>query len=283
MKWGSCLMSIKYTLTPLSELPLRNDFMFGQVMRQEEICKLFLEELLDISIQRIEFIDRQKDFTDSYEYHGIRLDVYLKDEAGTVFNVEIQTDRRDDLPKRVRFYQSSIDRSELPKGADFASLSESYIIFVCDFDYFHIGKAVGERVSILKGTDTLYEDGSHVFFLNSRYTEANASKGILEFLDLVRTNDVKKPYETSLGQKTQEQIQAVRSDKTLEVSYMTYAQKMLDERRLGYIEGHEKGREEGREETLKHMILALKGILDPIVIAERFKLPLEQVTDILGK
>ncbi len=276
-------MSIKYTLTPLSELPLRNDFMFGQVMRQEEICKLFLEELLDISIQRIEFIDRQKDFTDSYEYHGIRLDVYLKDEAGTVFNVEIQTDRRDDLPKRVRFYQSSIDRSELPKGADFASLSESYIIFVCDFDYFHIGKAVGERVSILKGTDTLYEDGSHVFFLNSRYTEANASKGILEFLDLVRTNDVKKPYETSLGQKTQEQIQAVRSDKTLEVSYMTYAQKMLDERRLGYIEGHEKGREEGREETLKHMILALKGILDPIVIAERFKLPLEQVTDILGK
>ena len=275
-------MSIKYTLTPLSELPLRNDFMFGQVMRQEEICKLFLEELLDISIQRIEFIDRQKDFTDSYEYHGIRLDVYLKDEAGTVFNVEIQTDRRDDLPKRVRFYQSSIDRSELPKGADFASLSESYIIFVCDFDYFHIGKAVGERVSILKGTDTLYEDGSHVFFLNSRYTEANASKGILEFLDLVRTNDVKKPYETSLGQKTQEQIQAVRSDKTLEVSYMTYAQKMLDERRLGYIEGHEKGREEGREETLKHMILALKGILDPVVIAEQFKMSLEQVMDILN-
>lgn len=272
-------MPLKRTLIPLSELPLRNDFMFGQVMRQEEICKLFLEELLDISIQRIEFIDRQKEFVDSYEYHGIRLDVYLKDEAGTVFNVEIQADRRDDLPKRVRFYQSGIDRSELPKGADFASLSESYIIFVCDFDCFHIGKAVGERVSFLKGTDAVYEDGSHVFFLNSRYTEANASKSILEFLDLVRTNDVKRPYETSLGRKTQERIQAVRSDKTLEVSYMTYAQKMLDERRLGYIEG----REEGRKEALKHMILALKGILDPAVIAEQLKLPLEQVMDILGK
>ena len=192
-------MTGKYSITPLSELPLHNDFMFGQVMRSEEICKLFLEELLGINIQRIEFIDRQKDLSDSYEYHGIRLDVYLKDEQGTVFNVELESDRRHDLQKRVRFYQSGIDRSELPKGADYAVLSESYIIFICDFDYFHIGKAVGERVSLLKGTDVPYEDGSHVFFLNSRYQEANASKSILEFLDLVQTNDVDKPYETALG------------------------------------------------------------------------------------
>lgn len=86
-------MARQYTITPLSELSLRSDFMFGQVMRSEEICQLFLEALLEIEIQRIVFIDRQKDFSDSYEYHAIRLDVYLKDEKGTVFNVEIQADR----------------------------------------------------------------------------------------------------------------------------------------------------------------------------------------------
>ena len=145
-------MPKQYTITPLSELPLKSDFMFGQVMRSDEICRLFLEALLGIDIQRIEFLDRQKEMSDSYEYHGIRLDIYLKDEKGTVFNVEIQAERKDDLPRRVRFYQSGIDRNELPKGADFASLSESYIIFVCDFDYFHIGKAVGERISLLKDT-----------------------------------------------------------------------------------------------------------------------------------
>lgn len=276
-----------YRITPLSELPLHNDFMFGQVMRSEEICKLFLEALLGISIQSIEFLDRQKDFTDSYEYHSIRLDVYLKDETGTVFNVEIQSERRDDLPRRVRFYQSGIDRGELPKGADYANLSESYIIFVCDFDYFQIGKAVGERVSFLKDTDVTYEDGSHVFFLNSRYTEANASKPILEFLDLIRTNDMDKPYETPLGQKAKERMQEVRSDKELEVSYMTFAQKMLDERRVGYMdgleEGMEKGLEQGLEQGLKNAVIALKGVLDPAVIAERFKMSLEQVMDILGQ
>ena len=275
-------MPPQYKIVPLSELPLHSDFMFGQVMRSEGICSLFLEALLGVSIQRIEFLDRQKDFTDSYEYHGIRLDVYLKDEAGTVFNVEIQAERRDDLPKRVRYYQSGIDRGELPKGADYAELSDSYIIFVCDFDYFHIGKAVGERVSFLKGTDMAYEDGSHVFFLNSRYTEPNASKPILEFLDLVRTNDLEKSYETTLAREAGKRMREVRSDKELEVSYMTLAQKMLDERKIGYAEGRAEGREEGREEVLKENIAALKGLIDSAVIAERFIVSLEQVIAILG-
>ena len=279
-------MSLNYKIIPLSELPLSNDFMFSQVMRSEEICKLFLEALLGLEIRRIEYLDRQKDLTDSYEYHGIRLDVYLKNEAGTVFNVEMQADRQNDLSKRVRFYQSGIDRSELPKGADYTSLSDSYVIFVCNFDYFHIGKAVGERVSFLKGTDVAYEDGSHVFFLNSRYTEANASKPILEFLDLIRTNDVERVYETPLAKEAGKRMQAVRSDKELEVSYMTLAQKMLDERRLGYAEGIEKGIEKGREEGieagLRKAIMALRGVVTPAVIAERFQMPLEQVMEILG-
>ena len=276
-------MPSQRNIIPLSELPLRNDFMFGEVMRTSEICQLFLEELLGISIQRIEFIDKQKDLSDSYTHHGIRLDVYLKDEKGTVFNVEIQAERKDDLPRRVRFYQSGIDRNELPKGADFASLSESYIIFVCDFDYFHIGKAVGERIAFLKDTNVPYEDGSHVYFLNSRYTEANASKPILEFLDLIRTNDLEQPYEAPLGQMARERIQEVRSDKKLEVSYMTYAQKMMDERRVGYMDGLEDGRAEGMEKGFKDTIIALKDILDPAVIAERFKMSLEQVMDILNQ
>ena len=113
-----------------------------------------------------------------------------------------------------------------------------------------------------------------MFFLNSRYQEANASKSILEFLDLVRTNDLEKSYETPLGRKAKERMQEVRSDKELEVSYMTIAQKMLDERRIGYLDG--------KEEMLRMAIGALKGVLDPATIAERFKVPLEQVIDILN-
>ncbi len=264
-------MSSLSGIIPLSELPLRNDFMFGAVMRTRDICQMFLEELLGVNIQRIEFIDKQKDLSDSYTYHGVRLDVYLKDEAGTVFNVEMQSANDGALPRRVRFYQSAIDRSELAKGVSYENLPDSYVIFICDFDCFHIGKAVGERICRFKGTETCYEDGSHVFFLNSHYQEGNASNSILEFLDLIRTNDMEKAYETPLGQKAKARVQAVRSDKALEVAYMTYAQKMQDERKAE------------RAELIKEYVLALGDVLEPAVIAEKLKVPLNQVLKILER
>ncbi len=55
---------------------------------------------------------------------------------------------------------------------------------------------------------------------------------------------------------------------------MTIAQKMLDERRIGYLDG--------KEEMLRTNIIALKGILDPTIIAEQFKVPLDRVLDILA-
>ena len=79
---------------------------------------------------------------------------------------------------------------------------------------------------------------------------------------------------------------------------MTIAQKMLDERRIGYLDGVEegiekgmkkgmekgleKGLEKGVEKGLKMAVASLKGIVEPAVIAERFKMPLEQVMDILN-
>ena len=55
---------------------------------------------------------------------------------------------------------------------------------------------------------------------------------------------------------------------------MTIAQKMLDERRIGYWDG--------KEEMLKINIIALKGILAPAIIAEQFIVPLDQVIDIMN-
>ena len=131
--------------------------MFGQVMRSPDICKLFLEELLGKEIDHIEYIENQKEISDSYEHHGIRLDVYLRDAARTVYAIEMQTTNKRDLELHVRFYQGSIDRNELLKGHAYSELSESFVIFVCDFDYFGTGLAVNERVSHIKDTNVAYD------------------------------------------------------------------------------------------------------------------------------
>ena len=51
----------------------------------------------------------------------------------------------------------------------------------------------------------------------------------------------------------------------------------------GREEGLEEGMEKGMEEGLKKAVRALQGVLDPAVIAERFKMSLDQVMDILGQ
>lgn len=56
---------------------------------------------------------------------------------------------------------------------------------------------------------------------------------------------------------------------------MTIEQKLRDEYRIGYLDG--------KEEGLKMAAVSLKGIVGPTVIAERFKMPLEQVMDILNQ
>ena len=71
-------------------LPLSDRFMFGEVMRNSGICKLFLEELLQCKIERIVFAAKEADLSDTVLGHGIRLDVFLADENNTHYDVEMQ-------------------------------------------------------------------------------------------------------------------------------------------------------------------------------------------------
>lgn len=175
---------------PFKELPLSDDFMFGEVMRRPKICKLFLEALLGKKIAKIKYITKQKDISDSFISHGIRLDIYLRDEAQTVYCVEMQTTGGVVLFKRIQYYQGTMDRHNLKKGDYYTKLPESFIIMVCKEDLFGYGLAVYERQITMKDCGSVkYDDGSHVFILNSNYETGNADKAILEFLDCIRKND----------------------------------------------------------------------------------------------
>ena len=237
------------TITPLSQLPLSDDFMFGEVMRQPEVCQLFLECLLNKSIERIEYISKQEDLADDVSGHGIRLDVYLNDDAGTHYDIEMQKTSSQGLERRIRYYQGGIDRRCLGKGLDYTDLPESYVIFICDFDYYHSGLACYERGFRIKGReDIVYDGGSHAIILNSRYQEANAPQSILEFLDYVRTNNDQLQPSSELVQRTKQAVHTVRSDRTKEVPYMTWAMKTRDLLR------------QGREEGIKALVITLKGL-----------------------
>lgn len=189
-----------------------------------------------------------------FEKLEICLDVYLDDEAGTIYNVEMQN-TRDELPRRARYYQSGIDRHTLEKGDGYDSLRESYVIFVCNYDHFNRGLAVYEKVSTLRGCeDEIYDDGSHVYILNSRYKTKNAAEPIIQFLDCIRDGKFAENYaDGSLMSVVVEAVNSVKTNSEKEGMYMTFAMKLADERRIGRAEG----RTEERVESIMHLMEGL--------------------------
>lgn len=123
-------------IKPIEELTIVDDFMFGAVMRDPRLCKPLLELVLNVKIRKVEYPELQKTMVERYGSKSIRLDVYVEDEAGTVYDVEIQTEAKKGLPKRTRYYQGVIDLHILEKGEDYMALRKSFVIFICTYDPF---------------------------------------------------------------------------------------------------------------------------------------------------
>ena len=241
---------MSYHIQPFESLPIRHYFMFGQVMQKPEICQMFLEELFGWEIEKIEYVDREKDLTDSYFSRGIRLDIYVRN-SNKVYNIEMQSEKEDALERRIRYYQSGIDREELRRGVPYSELPETFIIFVCDYDPFGEGSAIYEREMFWKYSRRPCNDGTHAILLNSYYKDRNVSPAILEFLDYVRTNNDEVEYSTSLVKKAKEQVKRVRLDKEVGEKYMLHELKIQDALNKGERIGTEKGIKIGTEKGIK--------------------------------
>ena len=86
------------------ELQIKDDFMFSVIMRHPKFCKPFLERILGIKISRIEYPKSQETIDISADAKSVRLDIYVEDEKNSVYNIEMQTTRNRNLPKRSRYY-----------------------------------------------------------------------------------------------------------------------------------------------------------------------------------
>ena len=274
--------------TLFKNLPLSNAFMFGEVMRRDEsICKLFLEELLGCKIAKLKFINKEYDLADTKYSHGIRLDVYLADANNTHYDIEMQNSV-EALERRCRYYQAGIDRRTLEKNAKYRDLPESYIIFVCNYDPYKLGYARYDRVTYIKDTDLVYDDGSHVIFLNTHYTKAgNTPKAITEYLDYARDNDDHAPFTTELAREAVARTQQIRRNTEKEDSFMTFTQ-LLQETKDEAIEegrllGIEEGIEKGEQNTLKKNIASLLRLMDVRQVADALQLPLSTVERIAAE
>ncbi|MCR1950471.1 Rpn family recombination-promoting nuclease/putative transposase [Clostridium sp. DSM 100503] len=258
----------------LKELNLEDDYLFAKVMSDKEICKEFLEKLLDIEIERIEMPENQKTIDLLLESKGIRLDIYVKDENDTIYNVEMQRGKHRNLPKRLRYYQGNIDLDLIGKGDDYRKLSKSYIIFICTFDLFNKGRHRYTFETVCKEDNSIkLEDDTNKIILNTRGIIKDLSEELIEFLDYVEHSDdnVAEKAKGTLVKKIHKKVIEVKSDISMEVEFMTLLER--DREKI----------EEGKLEEKLEIARNLLDVLDDETIARKTGLSIEEVKKLREK
>ena len=169
------------------DLTFADDFMFCRVLENDlELCRRLIEVLLDQKIRRVVLVDSQHEIRVNPDIKSVRLDVYVDDDEGTVYDLEMQTVKRPIMPHRSRYYQSMIDIDHLSAGASYSELPESYVIFICTFDPFGESLARYEFRNICEQYPYLeLHDGTHKVFINATSKQNDLGDEMKALLDYI--------------------------------------------------------------------------------------------------
>ncbi len=131
------------------------------------------------SFDHVEYPELQKAIKEDFDAKGVRLDVYVNDGKGTVYDIEMQAVTSKYLPRRTRYYQSMIDLQLVDKGQDYDTLNNSYIIFICLSDLFGKGRYMYTFENVCKeDSEVILNDGAKKDFLECRWKKWNYERGI---------------------------------------------------------------------------------------------------------
>lgn len=233
-------MARKATTKSIKELNLEDDFLFAKLMQNKEICRKVLEKILKVSIKKVSAPITQRTIDLILEGKGIRLDVYINDEQGTIYNIEMQRGKKKELPKRSRYYQGNIDLDLIVSGQPYTKLKKTFVIFICTFDPFNEGRHIYtfENFCIENKALSLGDETIKVF-LNTKGTMDDVDEDVQEFLEYIEnsTDEFVKNVKSDLVKEIHVEVTRIKESKELEVEYMTLYMRDLENREEGMAEG----------------------------------------------
>ena len=234
------------------ELGIANDFLFGKIMQDAELCKELLQRILpDLEIDRIEYPQLQKEIKPDADAKSIRLDVYVRDGRGTIYDIEMQVVDTKELPKRTRYYQSMIDLQLIDKGQHYKLLKPSYIIFICPFDVFGRGKHIYTFENVCKEDKEIFlGDGAVKIFLNADSQLDDVSRDLAAFLDYVAGRETEDTY----VKKLKDAVDRAKKNREWRHEYMTLLMRDQENIEKGIEQGIEKGTLQERRKIIVKMI-----------------------------
>lgn len=217
------------------DLSISNDFLFGKVMQDAELCKELLQRILpELDIDHVEYPELQKTIKEDFEAKGVRLDAYVNDGKGTAYDIEMQAVTSKYLPRRTRYYQSMIDLQLVEKGQDYDTLNDSYIIFICLSDLFGKGRYRYSFENICKeDMEVMLNDGAKKIFLNADGKKGDIIEELKAFLDYVAG----RPSEDAFVKKLESAVEKAKKNRKWRREYMTLLMRDRENQKIGKIFG----------------------------------------------
>ena len=245
-------------------LTITDNFLFEKVMRNKRICKRLIEKILGMTIADISFPESEKVIDMRRDSKGVRLDVYVTDMDGNIYDIEMQCTNEgpEALGGRTRYYQSMIDADTFSKGSDYRNLRTTYIIFICTFDFLGHGEPLYEcKTCWTKKSRDIIQDKSTKIFLNSTVGTADATpdqypevdKDLFYLLQYIHTHVIHGDFVKEID----EELTNIKFSETQEVAYMTYEMELLVRHNDGIREGIAIGREEGSNIRAQKIALSM--------------------------
>ena len=228
-------MTKKYTI--------QNHVIFGQVMKRPNIAKKCIERVLGIKVDDLKYVESEKTEKFAPDIHGIRMDVYCED-SDTVYNIEMQAYRVNDIGKRSRYYQDMMDMTILNEGQAYSELKRNIVIFICTFDPFGEGRHIYTFENrCIQDPGISLEDETQKIVLNTKGKLDDVPESLKMFLDYIETDVVEDEFTREVDKAVVE----IQNDERWKESIMTVDQVIKDAANAAANEAAE----EATEKTLK--------------------------------
>jgi predicted transposase/invertase (TIGR01784 family) len=225
---------------PLEELNLLDDFLFQEMLLQEDIreefCQILLSTILGKTIRNVRVVSQKSVCGIDTNRHGIRMDAYIEDVSeitvdgmemidasvlSDIYDVEPnRTYEKESLPKRVRYYHGMIDSKLLEKSMDYSKLRNVVIIVILPYDPFDRKRMVYTvRNQCVEDPSIPYEDGAKKIFLYTKGTEGNPSQELRDMLKYMEETTEENVTNQSLA-AVHRLVRDVKNRKEVGINYM---------------------------------------------------------------
>ena len=179
-------------LQRIQSLRLLDDDFMNKVFEDKACAEFLLQIILertDLTVQKVHSQHNLKNL----QGRSVRLDILATDEAGRVYNIEVQRSDKGAGAKRARYNSSLIDANITEPGDNYENLNETYVIFITEHDVLKAGRPIYHIDRMIQETNASFGDGSHILYVNAQIKDNTALGQLMHDFACTKSEEMHYP------------------------------------------------------------------------------------------